>query len=60
MNINSHQYIAINIHQRQESNFMSSCHALEEMNLTNIHKEAGLIPGLDQWVGDLALLWAVA
>ena len=28
----------------------SSHHGSVEMNLTSIHEDAGLIPGLDQWV----------
>ena len=35
---------------------MSSRCGSEEVNLTSIHEELGLIPGLAQWVEDLVLL----
>ena len=36
-------------------NLGSSYHGSEVMNPTSIHEDAGLIPGLTQWINDSAL-----
>ena len=47
------------IEQKRKSYSWSSRCCAVEMNPTSIHEGAGLIPGLAQWVKDLALLRAV-
>ena len=45
----------VNRKVNQKIEFQSSRHGSVESNLTTIDEDAGLIPGLDQWVKDLAL-----
>ena len=43
-------------YQIEDSWLWSSHCGTVEMNLTSIHEDVGLNPGLAQWVGDLVLL----
>ena len=41
--------------QIKKEEFGSSCCGSVETNVTSIHEDVGSVPGLDQWVKDLAL-----
>ena len=40
----------------KEKQIQSPCFGSVEMNLTSIREDTGWIPGLNQWVKDLALM----
>ena len=45
--------------KKKKITIRSSSRGSVEMNLTSIHEDAGLIPGLSQWGKDPVLPWAV-
>ena len=52
------QFKKTNVLLNIKMNKWSSHHGSVQTNLTSIHEDEGLIPGLSQWVKDLVLPWA--